>query len=115
LARYGNPAVKVLTNTRAIYPAGVIAGEATYPTLEEIKETLKKLSAQAWFLDATAEAVKLGNPILGNVIMIGALSAVGDLPINQDDFMAAISRSLPSEKIADSLKAFDLGVEMMGH
>ncbi len=113
LARYGNPAVKVLTNTRAVYPAGVIAGEATYPKLEKIKETLKKLSAHAWFFDATAEAVKLGNPILGNVIMIGALSAEGDLPFDQDNFMAVISRSLSSEKIADSLKAFILGVKMM--
>jgi indolepyruvate ferredoxin oxidoreductase beta subunit len=113
LAGYGNPAVKVLTNTRAIYPAGVIAGKLSYPTLDEIKETLKKLSARAWFIDATDEAVKLGNSILGNIIMIGALSAVGDLPIGRDDFTAVISRTLPAEKIADNLKAFDLGMEMM--
>jgi indolepyruvate ferredoxin oxidoreductase beta subunit len=113
LARYGNPGVKVLANTRAIYPAGVIAGESTYPTLEEIKETLRKLSAHVWFIDATDEAVKLGNSILGNIIMTGALSAVGDLPIDRDDFTAVISRSLPSEKMADNLKAFALGVEMM--
>lgn len=113
LAHYGNPAVKVLTNTRAIYPAGVIAGESTYPTFEEIKETLKKLSAHVWFIDATDEAVKLGDSILGNIIMIGALSAVCHLPIDRDDFTAVISRSLPSEKIADNLKAFALGVGMM--
>jgi len=113
LAGYGNPAVKVLTNTRAIYPAGVIAGKLSYPTLDEIKETLKKLSARAWFIDATDEAVKLGNSILGNIIMIGALSAVGDLPVGRDDFTAVISRTLPEEKMADNLKAFDLGVEMM--
>jgi len=113
LAVYGNPAVKVLTNTRAIYPAGVIAGKLSYPTLEEIKETLKDLSSHAWFIDATDEAVKLGNSILGNIIMIGALSAVGDLPIDRNDFSAVISRSLPSHKTAENLKAFDLGVEMM--
>jgi len=113
LAGYGNPAVKVLTNTRAVYPAGVIAGRLSYPTLDEIKETLRKLSARAWFIDATDEAVKLGNAILGNIIMIGALSAVGDLPVDRDDFEAALSRSLPAEKMADNLKAFDLGVELM--
>jgi indolepyruvate ferredoxin oxidoreductase beta subunit len=113
LAGYGNPAVKVLTNTRAVYPAGVIAGRLSYPTLDEIKETLRKLSARAWFIDATDEAVKLGNAILGNIIMIGALSAVGDLPVDRDDFEAALSRSLPAEKTADNLKAFDLGVELM--
>ncbi len=113
LAGYGNPAVKVLTNTRAIYPAGVIAGRLSYPSLDEIKETLKKLSARAWFIDATDEAVKLGNAILGNIIMIGALSAVGDLPVGRGDFEAALSRTLPAEKMADNLTAFDLGVELM--
>lgn len=113
LAHYGNPAVEVLANTRAIYPASVLAGESTYPTLEEIKEILKKLSAHVWFIDATDEAVKLGNSILGNIIMIGALCAVGHLPIDRDDFTAVVSRSLPPEKIADNLKAFALGVEMM--
>jgi indolepyruvate ferredoxin oxidoreductase, beta subunit len=113
LACYGNPAVKVLTNTRAIYPAGVIAGKLSYPTLDEIKETLKKLSARAWFMDATDEAVKLGNSILGNIIMIGALSAVGDLPVGRDDFLAVISRTLPTEKMGDNLKAFDLGASLI--
>lgn len=113
LAGYGNPAVKVLTNTRAVYPAGVIAGRLSYPSLDEIKETLRKLSARAWFIDATDEAVKLGNAILGNIIMIGAFSAVGDLPVGREDFKAALSRTLPAEKMADNLTAFDLGVELM--
>lgn len=113
LAGYGNPAVKVLTNTRAIYPAGVIAGKLSYPTLDEIKEALQKLSARAWFIDATDEAVRLGNPILGNIIMLGALSALGDLPVGRDDFTEALSRTLPAEKMADNLRAFDLGAEMM--
>jgi len=113
LARYGNPAVKVLTNTRAIYPSGVIAGNLSYPSLDEIKEMLNNLAARAWFIDATDEAVKLGNSILGNIIMIGALSAVGDLPVGRDDFKTALARSLPEEKMAANLTAFDLGVEMM--
>lgn len=113
LAGYGNPAVKVLTNTRAIYPAGVIAGNLSYPTFDEIRETLKKLSSRVWFIDATDEAVKLGNSILGNIIMIGALSAVDDLPVGRDDFKVILSRTLPAEKMDDNLKAFDLGVAMM--
>jgi len=113
LAHYGNPAVEVLANTRAVYPASVTAGESTYPTLEEIKEMLKKLAARVWLIDATDEAVKLGNSILSNIIMMGALSAVGHLPIDQDDFTAVISRTLPPDKIADNLQAFALGVGMM--
>jgi indolepyruvate ferredoxin oxidoreductase beta subunit len=113
LANYGNEGVKVLTNTRPIYPAGVIAGESAYPDIGEIEATLKKLAFGVWLIDATDEAVKLGNPILGNIIMIGALSALGDLPVNRDDFDAVIRRSLPGDKTADNLKAFDIGVALL--
>lgn len=113
LASYGNSSVRVLTNTRPIYPAGVIAGEASYPELKEIKEIMGKLTARAWFLDATDKAMALGNPILGNIIMIGALSALEDLPVGRNDFDRVIARTLPQGKRQDNLRAFDLGAEMM--
>lgn len=113
LAGYGNPAVKVLTNTRPIHPIGVITGSFSYPKFEEIKEALKKLSAFVWFIDATDEAVKLGNSILGNIIMLGALSAVSSLPVGREDFRMALSGAFAADKIEDNLKAFDLGAAMM--
>jgi len=113
LACYGNPSVQVLTNTRPIYPAGVIAGEASYPELKEIQATMEKLAARTWFLDATDKAVGLGNPILGNIVMIGALSALDDFPVDRDDFDRVITRALPQGKRRDNLEAFDLGAEMM--
>ncbi|OGP65316.1 MAG: indolepyruvate ferredoxin oxidoreductase [Deltaproteobacteria bacterium RBG_13_47_9] len=109
LATYGNPQVKVLSNTRAIYPVGVITGELTYPSLEEIKDRVRLLSASAWFLDATDEAVKLGNPILGNIVMIGAVTATGEVPVNREDFQDVIAKTLPPDKLAVNLDAFDMG------
>jgi indolepyruvate ferredoxin oxidoreductase, beta subunit len=113
LARYGNPSVRVLTNTRPIYPAGVIAGEADYPDLPTIKETLDKLAARTWFIDATDRAMAMGNPILGNIMMIGALAALDELPLDRDVFAAVLGRTLPEEKLDDNIRAFDLGVEMV--
>jgi len=110
LMTYGNPEVKVLINTRPIYPVGVITGELSYPSLKEIQNTVESLSADAWFLDATDEAVKLGNPILGNIIMIGAVTAVGALPVDREDFQDVIARTLPPDKLSVNLQAFDIGV-----
>lgn len=109
LTCYGNPEVKVLTNTRPIYPVGVIAGELDYPSLEEIRTTICELSAHAWFINATEEAIKLGNPILGNIVMIGAIVGTGELPLSREDFTEAIKCSLPADKLEVNLKAFDLG------
>src|SRR4030042_3287239 len=110
LMTYGNSEVAVLTNTRPIYPVGVISGELNYPTAEEIQESIKDLSARAWFVEATDEAVKLGNPILGNIIMIGALSGTELLPVDRQDFQEVIRASLPAGTLESNLKAFDLGV-----
>lgn len=115
LKHYGNPKVKVLTNTRPIYPVGVIAGELDYPSGEAIKVSIRELSSIAWFIEATEEAVKLGDPILGNIIMIGAVSAIGDLPLGREDFKEAISESLSEDKLDINLKAFDIGSSLLSN
>ncbi len=109
LASYGNRQVNVLVNTRAIQPVSVIAGERAYPSMEEIRKTLNGLSSKVWMIDATDEAMKLGNPILGNIIMIGAISGLGLLPIDIEDFMGAIRETFPAKVLDVNRKAFELG------
>jgi indolepyruvate ferredoxin oxidoreductase beta subunit len=113
LRDYGNPEVKVLCSTRPIYPVGVICGEQSYPPLEEIKRHVRELSESAWFVDPTEEAVELGNPIFGNIMMVGALAATGVLPLNRDDFEWVISQRMSPDKIALNLTAFDKGGDMV--
>lgn len=112
LKKFGNNRVKVLANTRPIYPLGVITGDDEYPDPENIQKTINDLSARAWFIDATDKAVALGNPILANIIMIGALSQMGDLPLERDEFERVLSKSLSEEKLAQNMKAFDAGVSV---
>ena len=109
---YGNPGVKALVNMRPIYPVGVIAGQLDYPSLEQIRESVGQLSSVAWFIDATDEAMRIGSAILGNIIMIGALSGTGELPLHREDFREVISENLPEDKLNMNLEAFDLGASM---
>jgi indolepyruvate ferredoxin oxidoreductase beta subunit len=74
---------------------------------------LEELSARSWRLEATAQAQKLGNPILGNIMMIGALSAVSDLPITPELFETAIGDMMPPAKVPVNLEAFELGRRAM--
>lgn len=113
LKDYGNPQVTILSNTRAIRPVGVIAGEQDYPSMEEIRSSAQELASSAWFIDATDEAVRLGNPILGNIIMLGALSGLGVLPLEKEDFKEAILKSIPQDKLDVNLKAYDIGRQMI--
>jgi len=109
LAVYGNPEVQVIWNTRPIHPVSVITGQAVYPSLEEITQGLNELSAQNWRLEATAQAQTMGNPILGNIMMVGALSAVSDLPLGPDIFEKTINEMMPPAKVPINLEAFAWG------
>ncbi len=113
LATYGNPNVKVLCNTRPIHAIGVISGDQQYPDLDEITAWVAELSEAFWFLDATEKAMELGNPILGNIMMIGAVAGIGVLPLDRKDFEAAVAENLSADKQELNLKAYDLGVGMV--
>jgi indolepyruvate ferredoxin oxidoreductase, beta subunit len=109
LAAYGNPDVQVIWNTRPIHPISVITGQAVYPTRKEIFQGLTELSAKHWPLDATDHAQTMGNPILGNIMMVGALSAISDLPLEPDVFEQAITEMMPAAKVPVNLEAFAWG------
>lgn len=113
MASYGNDRAMVLSNTRPIYPVGVIAGEMEYPDLDGIRDALGRLTKRVVFIGATDEAMKLGNPILGNVIMLGAVAATGLLPFDRYDFKTVISRSMPADRLEINLTAYDRGGEML--
>lgn len=113
LRDYGNPEVGVLCNTRPIHSIGVISGEQTYPDLKEIREWIRELSLSSWFIDATEEALKLGNPILSNIISVGALAATKVLPLDRECFESVLLRKMSPDKIAVNLEAFDIGEGMV--
>jgi indolepyruvate ferredoxin oxidoreductase beta subunit len=113
LKDYGNPEVKVLCNTRPIRSIGVICGEQNYPAMEDIKTWVRELSQAAWFIDATEEAVRLGNPILGNVICVGALAATGVLPLDRGHFETVLANKMSPDKVALNLTAYDRGAAMV--
>jgi len=113
LKDYGNPEVKVLCNRRPIHSIGVISGEHTYPAMEDVEKWIRELSQVAWFIDATDGAIKLGSPILGNMISVGALAATGVLPLDRAHFEAVLARKMSPDKVAVNLSAYDMGETMV--
>jgi indolepyruvate ferredoxin oxidoreductase beta subunit len=113
LMNYGNPDIRVICNTRPVHAIGVISGEHQYPPVDEVKSWVEELSGACWFLKATDKALELGNPILGNIMMIGAAAGIGALPLDRKDFEAAITETLTADKLELNLQAYDLGVGMV--
>lgn len=113
LAGYGNPDVMTLCNTRPVHSIAVISGEHAYPEEAQLKEWIREISGRAWFLDATEAAMAMGNAVLANIMMIGALGETGTLPIDIDHFEAVISEMMPPEKTAANRQAYHRGAQML--
>jgi indolepyruvate ferredoxin oxidoreductase beta subunit len=92
---------------------GVITGDFNYPSLDEIKLAFKKLTAHNWLIDATSVAVELGNPVLSNIVMIGALAGASLLPIDRRAFEKEITKSMPVDKREINMTAFNAGAKMI--
>jgi len=112
LTRFGNPEVTAIVNTRPVYPIGVISGEVDYPELDKVIETIQRLSAQSWIMNATEEALKLGNPIYANVILLGALLGSNTLPLDKETMEGVLKEELP--KVFDTnMVALHRGMDLV--
>ena len=108
----GNPEVIVISNTRPHYPFDVTSGNARYPSLQEIKEAVKKLSKEAFFIDASGIALELGAPVLTNTVMGGAVIGAGMLPLSKEDFQQELKEQFPDKVYELNRKAFIRGMEL---
>jgi len=84
-----------------------------YPSLDKIVEAIEGLSAKSWLLNATDEAVKLGDPIFANMILIGALVGSGILPIDKKSMELVLRESFPGGKLETNMVAFNKGMELV--
>jgi len=113
LMEYGNEDTIFIVNSRPIYPLNVIAGEVEYPDQEKIKSVLAESGQKVFWLEATQMALELGEPILLNMIMLGALSALPDFPLDAGDFRSALKDIFPESKLEVNFRALDVGASLI--
>jgi len=112
LAQFGNPNAVSVVNTRPVHPVDVISGELPYPDMDVLLKTIEALSARAYMVQATEKALELGNPILANIILLGAVAGAGLLPITVENLEKAVTQYMSADKVELNRKAFVLGAEM---
>ncbi|MCF8032218.1 MAG: indolepyruvate oxidoreductase subunit beta [Desulfarculaceae bacterium] len=113
LGTYGHPDVIVITNDRPLRPLAVLAGEQAYPGDQELKSTLASLCARLWALPATEAALELGNHILANVVLLGALCALELMPIGANEVEEALASMFPEKLMGPNRAALARGAELL--
>jgi len=109
LTVYGNPGTIVIANTRPIYPVDVTSGQEKYPEKEEIEKSLASLSRKVHSIPATEKAMQMGSPILGNMIMIGALLELNLLPLSVEEFRETLTNNFDEKRLKINLQALEEG------
>jgi len=103
----------VLVNERPIYPLNVIAGEVEYPDPLWIKEVIQANTKKCYWINATKKAMEIGGAIYLNSIMLGALSAIKEFPLDSQDILAIFEERFKGEQLTLNKKAFNVGIELM--
>ena len=96
----------LITNNAEIWPMPVITGAAKYPEniIGKVSEKANVVS-----LDALALAAEAGSAKAVNIVLLGVLSRVLDIP--EDQWLDAIEKTVPAKFIELNKKAFALGRE----
>jgi len=111
-AQYMNENTIVLINNRAIIPPTVSTGSADYPEIDEILERLRKVTKNIKLVNASKIAEEVANTVQAtNVVVIGMLAKLIDLPFGLDVIESALKEVLPEKLVEGNLKALKAGYE----
>lgn len=109
----GHPDTLIITNSRPVYPSSVASGEAEYPDMNELFDMIRNLSSKTWIVDATREALDMGNRILSNSIMIGNLLGADLIPVDRESMIKVFEAQFQGPILDSNIKAIDKGIELI--
>jgi indolepyruvate ferredoxin oxidoreductase beta subunit len=95
----------IIVNSEEIYPPAVNFGDAQYP--DDAVSFLKNKFKIVKEIDATALARKAGNIKAANVVLLGAISNLMDIPL--PIWEKVIANSFPEKLVKVNLTAFQMG------
>ena len=99
----------VITNLAPLMPFTVNIGQRVYPDLKELQALIRAKTAKLIAFNAAALAKEAGNPLGVNMVLLGALTQVGVLPLSVDEVKEAMRTKTKKAFLDSNLKAFDLG------
>jgi indolepyruvate ferredoxin oxidoreductase beta subunit len=104
----------VVMNTKYIPPNFAFQGPAAKPMkIDYLVGMIRKKALKVHEIDAIGIASELGNPIVVNTVLLGALSALPENPIKEETLKKAICERLKEKYHSINLKAFQFGRERL--
>ncbi len=92
LREYGSKDTTVIYDPRVAYPLGVLSGEAVYPDPSAIMAEITCRSKKAYVVPAAEIALEEGNGKAANIALMGALTGIPEMPLDQEDYAKALAQ-----------------------
>ncbi len=105
------PKGTVVMNMKYIPPNCMLQGSAEPLKSDELVALVRKKALNVYEVDGISIASKLGNLMVVNTVLLGAVSALPENPVKKESFQQAISSRLKEKYINLNLQAFQLGSE----
>jgi indolepyruvate ferredoxin oxidoreductase beta subunit len=103
----------VVVNTKYIPPSASFGGSAESLDHEKLLGMIKDRAKTVYEVDGIEIANRVGNLIVVNTVLLGALSALPGIPVKRESLENAIAGRLKQKYVNMNLKAFQLGVDQV--
>jgi indolepyruvate ferredoxin oxidoreductase beta subunit len=104
-----NPTGTVVVNTKYIPPNITNINTAKTLKPKNLLKLIEEKAAKVYKIDGGEIANKLGNLLVVNTVMLGAVSAIPDMPIKTDSFTQAMANRLKEKYLKVNMQAFQQG------
>lgn len=101
----------VVVNAKYMPPYAALACSAKPLSQEQLLSMIKKKASAVHEVDGIGIAKKLGNMLIVNTVLLGALSALPENPVKKASLKKAMASRLKEKHVEVNLKAFQLGME----
>lgn len=99
----------ILTNTAPIPPFTVSMGQGVYPKIQDILQQLQNKVQHLFSMNAQELAKTAGNLQSLNMVFLGSLIGLEQLPITVQDMQDTIAQHTKKSFLDANLSAFELG------
>jgi len=109
-AEYVSRRTSVIINTHLIPPIGAAVAGIRVPSLEEVVDALRLMGPKSLItVPATELAKEVGDPMVTNVVMLGAAEGIGVMPFEEGTLLRALEEVSPERYRELNVRAFEAG------
>ena len=101
----------VLTNIAPLPPFTVSIGQGSYPDVHDMIKLMQSKPVRMLSMDAKELAQKAGNVQSLNMVLLGGLIGLDQLPVSPEDMKSILETQTKKAFLESNIKAFDLGWE----